>query len=138
MDQCFRIALWMFCLIGYLQAKPVSSGQDDLRLCSGQDDLRLCSLARDVECENVTFASPTNVEVNCFDAALQSFKGGLVRARASCKDEDERINDTLETLARFPSTNSTECTLDTKASQFKDFVKDLETFVQRVNTNSRT
>uniref|UniRef100_A0A8C2ZE99 Uncharacterized protein n=1 Tax=Cyclopterus lumpus TaxID=8103 RepID=A0A8C2ZE99_CYCLU len=129
MEQCFRIALWGFFLIGHLQARPV---------CSEQGDMGFCYLQRDVKCENVMFTYPGDVHENCLDEVLRRFKAGLEHAATRCLDVEERIYDTLDALNNdFPSnTNSTACTLETKESEFKDFVENLESFVQLLNAKS--
>ncbi|KAM8910376.1 uncharacterized protein AB9W97_006784 [Spinachia spinachia] len=122
-----RTALWVFCLLGFLHATPA---------CYAQADLGLCFLQRDVKCENVTFTYPTNVQVNCGRDALQDFVRELERARTDCVDDQEQIPDTQEALEKqFPTTTSTNCTLRTKESRFKDFVKDLESLVQLLNAS---
>ncbi|KAK2848809.1 hypothetical protein Q5P01_008643 [Channa striata] len=134
MEQYLRIALWMFLLMGYLQARPTISSD----LCF--------ECLREVSCEqNVTFISPTNVKDKCYNAALKSFENGLFHAKKNCSDENARMDDTLHTLPTMkhyktkhsPDANSTECKWENEASrkQFANFVNDFEDFIQRLLTN---
>ncbi|KAL6117312.1 uncharacterized protein ACO6RY_15118 [Pungitius sinensis] len=128
MEQSLRTALWVFCLFGFLQAAPA---------CDGQGDLNFCVLQRDVKCVNVTFTYPTNVQASCSQDALQHFRRGLEKAKNNCVDDKDLVLDILDALNfQFPTTSSTNCTLQTKESRFKDFVEDLESHVQLLNTLS--
>ncbi|NP_001254612.1 interleukin-2-like protein precursor [Gasterosteus aculeatus] len=127
MEHSLRTALWVFCLFGFLQATPP---------CYGQGDLGFCFLQQHVKCVNVTFTYPINVQAKCSRDALQVFVQGLNNATTDCQDDQEIIPDTLESLAwKFPTTDSTNCKLQTKESQFEDFVKDLERLVQLINAS---
>ncbi|KAA8588603.1 hypothetical protein FQN60_009948, partial [Etheostoma spectabile] len=125
MDQCFRIALWMFFLVVYLQAKPTPAS-----FKFNLDDLAL-DLLEDITCnDNVTFTSPTNVnEKNCYNATLTHFMDQLEQVKKICKDEELRIDDTLTALKNGPQcTTISPCKLETKKSEFKNFLNDIQNF----------
>uniref|UniRef100_A0A7N8X6Y8 Interleukin n=1 Tax=Mastacembelus armatus TaxID=205130 RepID=A0A7N8X6Y8_9TELE len=139
MEQCYRIAILMFLLTGYLQANPIKT-------CFNINDLHINYLRENVNCgQGVNFTSPTNVQGQCYAAALKCFTEGLEHANSECTDEEERIIDSLNALEKAKclqtaQKDSSECKWETEGSrkQFADFVTDLEKFVQLVNNNLRS
>ncbi|KAM7417182.1 hypothetical protein PAMA_017022 [Pampus argenteus] len=112
----------MLFLVGYLQAKPITGNPVDM------SDLGIFELNESVTCSD------------CHNAALKYFIQGLKDASDKCTDPDDRIIMTLECLEhagslKMEETNSSECQWDNDGSRkkFKEFVKDLETFVQLRN-----
>ncbi|MEQ2177722.1 hypothetical protein GOODEAATRI_006516, partial [Goodea atripinnis] len=100
MKHCYRIAIWMFLLLGFLQAKPVCVSSVDV----SKFDMPDCDLLTDeVLCaENVTFVSPASVPTNCQVKALSAIKDGLYHAREQCKDESNRVGFFLDILKQIP------------------------------------
>ncbi|KAK5864424.1 hypothetical protein PBY51_015667 [Eleginops maclovinus] len=100
------------------------------------DDLKfeLLLIPTEVDCGNTTFNSPVN-ESDSNVEALACYIAGLEAAK--CADEQERIVDTIKALKdgsndRDPSG----CNLQTTTSTFEPFVKNIESFVQRINTET--
>eukprot|EP00064_Thunnus_orientalis_P008498 superscaffoldBa00001011_g8521 len=81
----------------------------------------------------MTFVSPTNVERDCFAAALEHFSKGLKDAQTTCEDDDDYISDSLDTLSFIKiKPRSQECKWESR-KEFKEFVGDLETVAQKIN-----
>ncbi|CAJ1059142.1 interleukin-2 like [Xyrichtys novacula] len=148
MEQCLRIALWMFFLLGYLQANPIPT--DGTTQCSSQTgqhlhfnlgDLGFNFLHKEVTCEKkMTFTAPKNVEPICYTAALESFIKGLERAEASCTGDVDRVTDTLDAIRNSYPQNTKcphpeQCKWESEEylQQFEGFVKATEKFVKELN-----
>ncbi|MEQ2224727.1 hypothetical protein ILYODFUR_010440 [Ilyodon furcidens] len=138
MKHCYRIAIWMFLLLGFLQAMPVCVRSVDV----SKLDMPDCDLlTEEVLCaENVTFVSPASVPTHCPVKALSAIKDGLYHAREKCKDEYNRVGFFLDILEQIPgfsemktSSNYTSVGEGTR-KPFADFVIDFETFIQRLKS----
>ncbi|KAM8732640.1 uncharacterized protein AB9X84_024631 [Acanthopagrus schlegelii] len=140
MDQCFRISVWMFFLVGYLRAAPVTSSAS-INCHMNMDDLSFDDL-EDVNCKTVTFTYPTNVKTECFAAALMHFEKGFADAIEKCDSsqfEQFAIRQTKETLNQglkqkqcMPQAT---CNFNqTVHGEFADFVTAAKTFVEDFNT----
>uniref|UniRef100_A0A3B4TWW8 Uncharacterized protein n=1 Tax=Seriola dumerili TaxID=41447 RepID=A0A3B4TWW8_SERDU len=83
MEQHFRIALWMFCLVGYLQAKPCYH--------FNIDDLGFDYLLEDVSCVSYFM-------IKGMYSTLALFIEGLEQANKKCSDEQKRTTEIKHTL----------------------------------------
>uniref|UniRef100_A0A3B5MKI1 Uncharacterized protein n=1 Tax=Xiphophorus couchianus TaxID=32473 RepID=A0A3B5MKI1_9TELE len=78
MEHSFRIAIWMFLLLGFLQARPALDGLIN--------DFGVRLLRNEVSC------------VNCPGNPLTVMKDGLKRAQKDCTIRNERVDGTLDVL----------------------------------------
>ncbi|KAI9521391.1 hypothetical protein NQZ68_007707 [Dissostichus eleginoides] len=141
MKQCLRIALWMVILTGCLQAKPVTPGPNTTKTpwSFNFNDLVLGKLGDVNEHQKNSFPSLNgmNMTANRLEA-LKCCIEGLEYANESCTNQNGRIDDTLDALkigsgnALHKGSKNTTCERP-KTSNFEDFVKTIETFVQSVN-----
>ncbi|XP_028271600.1 uncharacterized protein LOC114442342 [Parambassis ranga] len=122
MDLRFTIAVWMFVVIGYLQARPLDVSAKK----------RICLLAEEVKCDDkVNFTTPTNVKEHCHGAALETIIGELKHAQTECDlsntNANTRLNQVLEILtkAELQVTNSTDCKWEGSHKNFKVFMEDV-------------
>uniref|UniRef100_A0A3P9NJB5 Uncharacterized protein n=1 Tax=Poecilia reticulata TaxID=8081 RepID=A0A3P9NJB5_POERE len=76
MEHSFKVAIWMFLLLGFLQARPRPLGV----LIK---DFGLTLLRDDVSC------------VNCPGNSLMVLKDGLEQAKKNCTDTEDRVGDAL-------------------------------------------
>uniref|UniRef100_A0A3B3YMG0 Uncharacterized protein n=1 Tax=Poecilia mexicana TaxID=48701 RepID=A0A3B3YMG0_9TELE len=79
MEHSFRIAIWMFLLLGFLQARPALDGLIN--------DIGFTLLRNDVSC----VSKEKNCQGYCPGNSLMVMKDGLEQAKKECKDTNNRV-----------------------------------------------
>uniref|UniRef100_A0A665TJ90 Interleukin n=1 Tax=Echeneis naucrates TaxID=173247 RepID=A0A665TJ90_ECHNA len=127
MEQLFKLALWMFCLLGFLQAMPLKNGTSEAEKCYNLIDLDLKGLSRDVSC--VSYIIRGNKQ--CYDAAMTEFVKELNRSSSSCTGDKDRP---LQFIGALEFTD--EYLESSPTTSFENFVQSFETFLQQLNSEN--